>query len=108
MIVTDFFRTLKQHYNQILNFLCRVDELVAWLFEKACLHEPQRQRLVSFNTPYHAAEQLLNFIMKHSQDTYHMFLVGLLNTEQHHIYKVLTEKGTRDKCVFRYSGSLLI
>src|SRR5580692_9108289 len=91
--ITDFYQTLQKHYVQLLNQLSRIDDLVAWLFQSGCLQESQRQHLTCLNTPYKATEELLSFIMKQSMDTYNLFLVGLLNTQQHHIYKALTEKG---------------
>ena len=69
--------------------------MIAWLFENACLQESLRQHLTSLTTPYKAAEELLSFIMKQTTDTYNIFLVGLLKTEQLHLHKVLTEKGSK-------------
>ena len=92
--ISDVISNVQLHYRELLNFLTSVTELVAWLFEKNCMSEPQRQKFMTLHTQYEAAEKLVNFLLiQQSEDVYNIFLVGLLQTKQHHVYSLLTING---------------
>ena len=91
---TSFLDNIRQNYSKLSNFLISVSDLAAWLFENDCMSKTQHEKFLKYQTNYEAAEKLLNFLIKQeSENIYNLFLIGLLQTNQPHIYKLLTVQG---------------
>lgn len=73
-----------------------VHDIVAMLFEKDTITQRERDDIFSLeSSPTRANEELLNAIMRKDNEVFDSFLKALVDTQQHHIYKLLTSEGRR-------------
>jgi len=89
----EYISNLKHHYRDVVNLLNGVSDIVTMLFEMDHMSESTRQQILAVHTPNEAADKLLTFlIQQQSSDTYYYFLKGLMQTDQQHLHRLLTEK----------------
>ena len=88
------FKKLQQHYRELFNCLTSVGDIVALMFARECMSDAQRQQIMSKQTTYKIAEEFLSFMIRQqSLDTYNVFIEGLQQTKQPHLYDLLTTNG---------------
>ena len=93
-VFSEAFTSLQKHYVELMNCLTSINHIVALLFEKKCMSERQRQQIMCIKNPYKITEELLSFIMRHQcMVTYNLFLEALQQTNQQHLYSLLSVKG---------------
>ena len=82
---------IRCQYNQLLNNLTSVPDIVAQMYQRHKLSFKELEHLQQFqSTPIRASEELLNIIIRKSQDVYQCFLESLQMTRQHHVYQMLS------------------
>jgi len=68
-----------------------VPDIVAHMYQRQKLSARELEHLQQFHsTPIRASEELLNIIIRKSSDVYQCFLESLQETNQHHVYQMLS------------------
>src|SRR6218665_2918397 len=84
---------IRCQYNQLLNNLTSVPDIVAHMYQRQKLTAKELEQLQQFHsTPIRASEELLNIIIRKSSDVYQCFLESLQKTRQHHVYQMLSSE----------------
>ena len=96
-MLSDYVVALRKHCSRLHCLLNRIDDLINWLLEQQHIPQPTWELIKNCSTECNAAEELVSFLLRDERDTYNLFLAGLIQTNQNHIYQLLTDKGW---CVF--------
>lgn len=94
----DYKRRIQLKYNQLVNNVTCVGDIVAQMYQNGKLTESQLEDMNALDkTLSRANEELLKIIIKSPRDVYDCFLETLINTQQEHVFLILKSEISIDQ-----------
>jgi hypothetical protein len=85
--------TIQRARLQLADLIRRTDQIITVLLQNAALTTQEYERLRSQTNTCDSIQTLLDLLMEKPDFAYNLFLEALKNTNQEHLYRLLTEKG---------------
>jgi hypothetical protein len=85
--------TIQRARLQLVDLIRRTDQIITVLLQNAALTTQEYERLRSQTNTCDSIQTLLDLLKEKPDFAYNLFLEALKNTNQEHLYRLLTEKG---------------
>ena len=85
--------TIQRERLQLVDLIRRTDQIFTVLLQNAALTTQEHDRLRSQTNTCDSIQTLLDLLKEKPDFAYNSFLEALKNTNQEHLYRLLTEKG---------------